>query len=47
MLLSKENGWFEALKVFERPSLIHTVPATWSATLGCFMEQSQLYSLTT
>lgn len=41
---TKENGWFEAVKVFERPSLTHTSPSSsaWSDALSCYMEPSQL-----
>lgn len=46
---AKGNSWFEAVKVFERPSLTHACPSwsAWSDAMSCYMEQSQLYSLPT
>lgn len=41
---AKENSWFEAVKVFERPSLTRTSPSwsAWSDALSCYVEQSRL-----
>lgn len=35
---AKENSWFEAVKVFERPSLTHACPSwsAWSDAMSCY-----------